>query len=326
MKKDWVLFALPGVIWGASFLFIAEGLEAVGPYGVAFVRLLVGFAALAAFPAARRSIGGSAWLGIAAVGLTWMAFPLTMFPLAEQRVNTAITGMLNGAVPFFATIVAVLISRRAPARHILVGLAVGLAGSLMIALPTANAGASSLIGVLMILAAVTSYGIAINIARPLQQTYGALPVIWRAQAVALVLTAPLGIPDVLNATWSFWPVVSLLALGALGTGVAFVLTATVAGRMGAPVASAIAFLIPPVALLLGVLVRGERVALISALGSAVCIAGAIIMQRKPPHAQNQLRQAEPRPVRRDGSARPIPAGLRRRSKPAAADQATRIAG
>jgi drug/metabolite transporter (DMT)-like permease len=67
----------------------------------------------------------------------------------------------------------------------------------------------------------------------------------------------------------------------LGTGVAFVLTAIVAGRMGAPVASAIAFLIPPVALLLGVLVRGERVAIISAIGSAICIAGAVIMQRKP---------------------------------------------
>jgi drug/metabolite transporter (DMT)-like permease len=133
----------------------------------------------------------------------------------------------------------------------------------------------------MILAAVMSYGVAVNIARPLQQRYGALPVIWRAQAIALVLTAPFGVPEVLSARWSLWPVLSLLALGALGTGVAFVLTAVVAGRMGAPVASAIAFLIPPVALLLGVLVRGEEVALISALGAAVCIVGAVLMQRKP---------------------------------------------
>ncbi len=281
MKKEWIMFAAPGVIWGASFLFIAEGLEATGPYGVAFVRLLVGFAALAAFPAARRSIGPGAWLAIGAVALTWMAFPLTLFALAEQRVSTAVTGMLNGAVPFFATIFATLIARRAPARNIVVGLLVGLAGSVMIALPTASAGASSAIGIAMILAAVTSYGIAINIARPLQLKHGALPVIWRAQAIALVLTAPLGVPDVLNAQWSLWPVLSLLALGALGTGVAFVLTATVAGRMGAPVASAIAFLIPPVALILGVVVRGEVVPLISAIGSAVCIAGAVLMQRAP---------------------------------------------
>jgi drug/metabolite transporter (DMT)-like permease len=292
MKKDWLLFALPGVIWGASFLFIAEGLEATGPYGVAFVRLLVGFAALSAFPAARKAISRDAWLAIAAVAVTWMAFPLVMFPLAEQRVSTAVTGMLNGAVPFFATIFATVISRRAPAHNIIAGLLVGLVGSLMIAVPTAREGSSSALGVAMILAAVTSYGIAINIARPLQMEHGALPVIWRAQAIALVLTAPLGIPDVANANWSLWPVLSLLALGAGGTGVAYVLTAIVAGRMGAPVASAIAFLIPPVALLLGVVVRGEDVAIISAIGSAICIAGAVIMQRKPkPAAGIQLRKA-----------------------------------
>jgi drug/metabolite transporter (DMT)-like permease len=319
MKKDWILFALPGLIWGASFLFIAEGLEATGPYGVAFVRLLVGFLALSAFPAARRSIGGSGWLAIAVVGLTWMAFPFTMFSLAEQRVSTAVTGMMNGAVPFFATIFAVLFTRRAPARHIVLGLVVGLAGSVLIALPTASAGASTAVGIGMILAAVTSYGIAINVARPLQQAYGALPVIWRAQAVALLLTAPLGLPDVLNATWSWWPLVSLLALGALGTGVAFVLTVTVAGRMGAPVASAIAFLIPPVALLLGVLVRGERVALISVIGAAVCIGGAVIMQRKPAHAQDQLRKAESRRVRGAESPRPIPAGVQCRGEAAASN-------
>lgn len=179
-------------------------------------------------------------------------------------------------------------AQRLPARHILWGLAVGLVGSVMIAVPTASAGSSSAIGVLMILAAVMSYGIAINIARPLQMVHGALPVIWRAQAIALVLTAPMGVPDVLNATWSLWPVLSLLALGGLGTGVAYVLTATVAGRMGAPAASAIAFLIPPVALFLGVVVRGETVPIISAIGSAICIAGAVIMQRKPNEAKVQL--------------------------------------
>ena len=278
----------------------------MGPFGVAFVRLLVGFAALGAFPAARRSIGNDAWLAIIAVGLTWMAFPFVMFPLAEQRVSTAVTGMLNGAVPFFATLIATFVLRKAPSRQIVLGLVVGLIGSVLIAWPAARAGSSSLAGIAMILAAVASYGVAINIARPLQMRHGALPVIWRAQAVALLLTAPLGAPELLDAHWSLWPVLSLLALGALGTGVAFVLTATVAGRMGAPVASAIAFLIPPVALLLGVVVRGEQVALVSAAGSMICIAGAIIMQRRPAHETKvQLRPAEAQSVRCDGGLRAV---------------------
>ena len=276
---DWVFLVVPGLIWGASFLFIAEGLEAIGPAGVTFVRVLVGFATLACVPAARRPLETSEWRGIFLLGLLWMAFPLTMFPFAEQHVSSALTGMLNGATPLSVAVVAALLARRAPSRGILAGLAVGLLGTALVALPTMGDGHSSTLGVLMILAAVTSYGFALNLARPLQQRHGALPVIWRAQAVAVVLTAPLGIPDVLAARWSLGPVLALLALGALGTGAAFVFAAIAAGRFGATAASATAFLMPTVALLLGVLFRAERVAVLSIAGSVVCILGAWIIRR-----------------------------------------------
>ena len=75
------------------------------------------------------------------------------------------------------------------------------------------------------------------------------------------------------------PLLALLALGALGTGVAYVLVAVAAGRVGATSASATTFLIPPVALVLGVLVRGERVALVSVLAGAICVAGAWLIRR-----------------------------------------------
>jgi drug/metabolite transporter (DMT)-like permease len=104
-------------------------------------------------------------------------------------------------------------------------------------------------------------------------------VIWRAQAVALVLTALLGLPEMLRARWSPGLLFSLLALVALGTGVAYVLTVMAAGRVGATKASATAFLIPPVALLLGVLVRGEHVAALSVCGGIVCLAGAWLTRR-----------------------------------------------
>ena len=288
---DWILLLVPGTIWGASFLFIAEGLEAMGPNGVTFTRILVGFLTLAVFPGSRRAIGREDWLGTALVGVLWMAFPLSMFPYAERHVSSALTGMLNGAVPLFIAIVAAGMARRWPSREIALGLAVGLGGAVLMGLPTLGQGRSTVLGVLLILAALVSYGFALNIARPVQQRQGALPVIWRAQAVALVLTAPLGLPELLRAHWSAGPLLSLLALGALGTGVAYVLTVMAAGRVGATKASATAFLIPPVALLLGVLVRGEHVAGLSVLGGAVCLAGAWLMRRA------QLEHAERRPVR-----------------------------
>jgi len=149
----------------------------------------------------------------------------------------------------------------------------------LMALPTIGQGRSTTLGVLLILAALVSYGFALNVARPIQQRQGALPVIWRAQLVALVLTAPLGVPEVLRAHWSPGPLFSLLTLGALGTGVAYVLTVMAAGRVGATKAAATAFLIPPVALLLGMLVRGEHVATLSIAGGVVCLAGAWLMRR-----------------------------------------------
>jgi drug/metabolite transporter (DMT)-like permease len=231
------------------------------------------------FPGSRRAISRADWPGTALVGVLWMAFPLSMFPYAEQRVSSALTGMLNGAVPLFTAIVAAGIARRWPSRGIAAGIAVGLLGGVLMGLPTLGEGRSTAFGVLLILAALVSYGFALNVARPIQQRQGALPVIWRAQAVALVLTAPLGLPEVLQIRWSLAPVLCLVALGALGTGVAYVLTVLAAGRVGATKASATAFLIPPVALLLGVLVRGEHVAGLSVLGGVVCLAGAWLMRR-----------------------------------------------
>lgn len=276
---DWVLLLVPGLIWGASFLFIAEGLRAIGPSGVTFVRILIGFVTLSLFPAARRPVMRSDWAGIVGLGVLWLAFPLSMFPFAEQHVSSALTGMLNGANPMLTAIVAAAFARRAPASRILLGVAVGMAGTVLIALPTISEGHSSAAGVGMIMAALVSYGFALNIARPLQQRNGALPVIWRAQMIALVFTAPLGLPDMFSAHWRPGSVAALLALGALGTGVAHAVMSVAAGRLGATRASGTTFLIPAVALLLGVALRGEKVALLSVGGSVVCIGGAWLMRR-----------------------------------------------
>ena len=271
---DWLLLLGPGLIWGASFLFIAEGLESVAPNGLTFTRILVGFFVLGLVPSARRPIAREDRGKVALLGLLWLALPLSMFPYAEQRVSSALTGMLNGANPLLVAIVAAAFSRRLPGREVLVGLAVGLVGTVLVAWPSLRLGGSSLDGVLLILVGVSCYGFALNLARPLQQRSGALPVIWRAQAWGLLLTAPLGVPELLRAHWRPGPLLAVLALGALGTGVAYVLLAVAAGRVGATRAAATTFLIPGVAL-----VRGEHVAGLSIVGGVVCVAGAWLMRR-----------------------------------------------
>lgn len=284
---DWSLLILPGIIWGASFLFIAEGLAALAPNGITFFRIAVGFSTLSLIPAARRPIARRDLLPTALLGVLWLAFPLSMFPFAEQHVSSALTGMLNGATPLFVAAVASILARQAPDRGTATGLGVGFAGAVLLALPELGHSRSSLFGVSLILVALVCYGVAINLARPLQQRNGALPVIWRALGVAVLLTAPLGLPAVLRGHWSMRPLLCLLALGALGTAIANVMTATAAGRFGATRAAATTFLMPGVALILGVTIRGEHVAPISIVGAGVCLLGAWLIRRA--HLQREAR-------------------------------------
>ncbi len=176
----WIFVIVPGLIWGASFLFIAEGLQALAPMGVTFFRIAIGFATLSLVPAARRPIVPHDRVKTAALGVLWLAFPLSMFPLAEQHVSSALAGMLNGATPIFAAIVAALLTRTAPSRRVAIGLAIGCGGTVVIAWPGLRGSeiGGQAPGILMILSACVSYAFAYSVAGPLQQRNGALPVIW----------------------------------------------------------------------------------------------------------------------------------------------------
>ena len=274
---DGLLIGVPGLIWGASFLLIAEGLDAAEPNGVTFARIAVGFLTLSLFPSARKPVARADWAGTAGLGVVWLAFPLSMFPFAEQHVSSALTGMLNGASPLFVAAIAGVISRQLPDRGVIVGLVVGLGGAVVMAWPGLG-GSDSAFGISLIVLALISYGVALNLARPLQQRNGAIPIMWRALGVALILTAPLGLPALLNGRWTTRSVLAMVLLGAGGTAIAQVLTATAAGRFGATTASIAGFVIPVVALFLGVAIRHERVAALSLVGAAVCMLGAAIVR------------------------------------------------
>jgi drug/metabolite transporter (DMT)-like permease len=279
VSTDWTLMLVPGVIWGASFYFIAEGLEAFEPGLVTFLRIVFGFVTLSLFPATRRRIERADWPRLLVLAVTWFAFPLTMFPFAEERVSSSLTGMLNGATPLFVAAIATLLLHRLPGRYQLAGLALGFVGVLLVAAPSLGEGSSSAIGVLLILLALLSYGLSFNLTVPLQQRYGSLPVLWRAQAIAIVLTAPLGLAGVPDSHLELGPFLAVAALGCLGTGVAYVLAGVLAGRVGATRASVTTYLVPVVALVLGVVLRDESVAALSMVGCAIVLSGAWLTSR-----------------------------------------------
>lgn len=276
---DWLLLAVPGLIWGSSFYFIAIGLDSFSPGLITPLRVLIGFLTLSTIPKARAPIPRSAWPNVALLGVLWLAIPLTAFPFAEQHVSSSVVGMLNGATPMFIAFVAVFIARRLPTRGQAVGLGIGLVGVVCIALPTINEGSSSTFGTVLVLGALTLYGVALNVAAPLQRQFGALPVLWRAEFVAVVLLAPMGFYSLGNSDFAWRPLAAVVVLGVFGTALAHYAIATLAGRIGSTRASASLYLMPAVSLFLGVVLRDENVAILAIVGSAIAVLGALVLGR-----------------------------------------------
>lgn len=286
-SHEWGLLATVAIIWGSSFLFIDIGLESFTPGVVALFRVGFGALALAVVPRARRGVDRADLPRIALLGVTWMGFPLLLFPIAQQWIDSSVAGMLNAAVPLTSAVWAAALLRRWPSRRQTVGLLLGFAGLLLVSLPelptdrlaTEGSGAA-VAGVGLVLLAVSLYGLSANLAVPLQQRYGALPVLLRAQLAAMVVVVPVGLATAGGSTWSWSSAAAMVPLGVLGTGLAFVLMTTLVGRVGGPRGSIAIYFTPLVAILLGVLLRGEDLHPLAAVGSLLVIAGAWITSRR----------------------------------------------
>jgi drug/metabolite transporter (DMT)-like permease len=105
--SDWGLFFSLALIWGGSFLLIAIGLDAFHPGLVTLLRVGLGASILALIPGARATkIRRDDWGRIIALAVFWVAVPFSLFPIAQQWVDSAVAGMLNGAVPIFTALIA----------------------------------------------------------------------------------------------------------------------------------------------------------------------------------------------------------------------------
>ena len=278
--REWGLLASIALIWGSSFLFIDVGLESLRPGVIAVARVALGVAALSLVPAARRPIGRDDRVRVAFLGVIWAGLPLILFPVAQQWIDSSVAGMLNGAVPLAGAAWAVVLLRRPLPRVHAVGLLIGFAGVLAISWPQLQGSRATTLGAGLVVLAVVLYGLAVNLAVPLQQRYGALPVLLRAQLAALVLLLPFGLWGLGDSSFAWPSVLAMVPLGVLGTGAAFVLMTTLVGRVGGPRGAVATYFIPVVAIALGVLFLGERVAPSALAGTALVVAGAWLTSRR----------------------------------------------
>jgi drug/metabolite transporter (DMT)-like permease len=277
------------LIWGASFLFIAIGLDAFHPGLLTWLRVGFGALLMAMLPKARATkIPRDDLPRVVLLAVIWVAIPFTLFPIAQQWIDSAVAGMLNGATPIFTAIIASLLLRQLPGRLQIVGLAVGFLGILAIALPSAGSGNTAALGVILVVLATLCYGFSTNIVAPLQQRYGTIPVMGRTLMVATLLVTPYGLFGLTRSEFAWPSLAATLAVGFLGTGVAFLVMGSLIGSVGPTRSSFITYLIPVVALVLGVVLRDEIVSPIAVVGSLLVIAGAVLASRRETTSPTRL--------------------------------------
>ena len=276
---EWGLLVFIAGVWGSSFLLIAIGIDAFAPGVVTFLRILFGMLGLAFVPAARTPIEKADRPRIWLLGFTWMALPLSLFPIAEQYVDSSVAGMINGSVPLFAAVIAAVLLHTWPGRVQVIGLLVGFAGVVAISIPSLSGADSAPLGVALLLVAVLFYGLSANLAVPLQQKYGGLPVVWRGQLCALAMTLPYGVASVPFSEFSWTSLAAVAVLGYLGTGWAFVAMTNLMGRAGATRGTVAVYVTPVVAIFLGVTFRDETVAVLALVGMVLVLLGAWLTSR-----------------------------------------------
>lgn len=276
---EWGLTLAIGFIWGSAFLWIAIGVDSLSPGVVALARVVLGAAALAAFGRARRRIERADWPRIAVVAVVGNAAPAWLFAAAETELDSAVAGMLTSGTPLLSLTIASLMLRSLPGRSQAVGIGMGFGGIVLMALPSLQGVEADARGVGLVLIAIVGYALSGNLIVPLQQRYGGPAVTMWALVVSSVVLAPVGIAGLGESDFRPGAVVAVAFLGIVGTGVARSLAATLAGRAGAPRMSTTTYLVPVVAIVLGVLFRNETVEPTALVGVAVVLAGAFVATR-----------------------------------------------
>ena len=287
-KSSWVgVYLALGIVWGCSFIFIKLGLEFLTPLGVAFGRCALGAATLLIVARVKgvslpkdRVILLHLWI----VAMLLNVIPGVLFALAETKVTSILAGILNAVTPLM-TLIAILIVNREekPKLFQIIGLLIGFSGVLTVLGAWQGLGKNPLWAILVLLAAVSCYGISFPYTRRF-----VMPKKLKSEAVVatqLTLAATTLLPfylidGIANDEYRVGPVLGMLALGIFGSGFAYIWNFKVMEMAGSAIASSVTYLTPVVAVIVGVIFLDETITWYEPVGALIVLLGAAIAQER----------------------------------------------
>jgi drug/metabolite transporter (DMT)-like permease len=280
------MYAVAGLIWGASFLFIELSLTFLTPVGVAFGRTAFGALAMAVAMLVFRTklpTSWEAWKHLTIAGLMMSSIPFVLFSYAQTEVTSALAAIINAVTPI-ATVIVILIAFRSEKLkpHVIIGIVIGLVGVLVVLGAWQGFDENNPLAIIAMIVAVFLYGIGTPYVRkyvtPLNlatevSVFGQVGTAALTLLPIYLLTGPLitAIPD-------FSSVAAIVTLGALGSGVAYLLYYKILDIVGSAIASSVTYITPIIAVVLGVWLLGEELHWYEPVGGLIVILGAAISQ------------------------------------------------
>ncbi|MDF2464263.1 MAG: family transporter [Ramlibacter sp.] len=265
--RGWIVeFMLLAAIWGSSFLFMRLGAVEFGPLPTAAVR--VGVAAAFLLPLVWvRGLGPQLrrhWKPVFLIGVFNSGIPFACFAFAVLSITTGLSAILNATVPLFGAVIAWIWLKDRPTHSRVLGLVIGFAGVALLAWDKASfkpdaSGVAPAWAVLACLLATVCYGWSANAAK---RYLGGMPALVTATGSQIGALLVLVLPGL----W-YWPErtpslqawLSLLVVGVVCTGVAYVLYFHLIEHAGPARALAVTFVVPVFAMFYGVLFLDEAV-------------------------------------------------------------------
>ncbi len=283
-----VQFVLTGIVWGSSFLFIAVALTGLTPAQVAGGRLVFGALALAAVVALRREPLPRTlrvWAHLCVLSVSFCVVPFLLFAWAEQHVSSGLASIFNATTPIMTAIMAwavFRVERLRPGQ--LAGIALGILGVIVIIAPGAltDVGGSTVAQVAL-LGATACYGFSLAYMRRFLGDAGLSGITFAfgyigPAAALMVLLSPMILAEPMRLTPEV--VASIVALGVLGTGLAYVWNQNTLRAWGPTRASTVTYITPVVGVALGILILGERLTWNEPTGAVIVFLGILLVQER----------------------------------------------
>jgi drug/metabolite transporter (DMT)-like permease len=275
-------------IWGWSFLFIKVAVDGLTPTTVAWSRIALGAAVLYAIlrhQGGRIPVDRTSLRHYAVAATIGNIVPFTLLAWGEQHITSALTAVLNASTPLFTAVFAAigLSERLRPVQ--IAGLALGIAGVAVAAgLGASDLEGSSTAGALAAILAGAAYGIAFVYMRRHLVSYPPIVAATGQLATGAVMLFPLAaLTSILDGV-SVTPtrLGAILALGAIGTGLAYVLNYRIIGDLGPTKASLVTYVIPVVAVVVGIVVLDEPFEWRLVVGGLLTVGGIAAVNAKRP--------------------------------------------